>query len=983
MDHRSIQETADFGRPPREHAVSARDSSAPPTTPSGALDPLGREVAVERLAEARGVKLTRDGKQVVGRCPFHDDAGATLAIDPAANTWHCAVCDTGGGPVEWIMRAEGVSRRHAVELLRADRFQGSAAVVRRATTQKLDVFAATDEPDDAVLARVVGFYAETLRTTSDALDYLRARKLDSPDIVEHFRLGFANRSLGYRLPLRNRKAGAALRSQLERLGVYRATGHEHLAGSLVVPVVDEGGRIVDLYGRKITAKLHAGTPQHLSLGDGPREIFNLGGVQDHEVILCKSILDVLSFWAAGYKHAITTFGVKGFTALHREAFERHGAKKVFIAFDRAKEGDSAARDLADELAADGKQVFQLIFPWGMDPNDYLRAGESFDELVRAAQWMGGARSAQVPETIAKSRPSAPQPELAMTAEAPLPPPPATPRPAPGPARDSTPVEAGANEVVMRFGDRTWRVRGHEGCTSLASIRVNVRVATDYAFFTDTVDILSARARASFLKQAHDELEIEERILKSDLGRVVLHIEELVDAALRARLEPKAVTPTMSDTERADALALLRDPKLVERVVADFARCGIVGESDNALLGYLVTVSRRLDEPMAAIFQSASAAGKTSLLDAIQRFVPEEEQVSYSALTGQSLFYMGGIDLKHKVLAVAEEAGVSQAAYALRVLQSSGELSIASTGKDQATGRLSAHEYRVQGPVAILMTTTALDVDDELLNRCITLAVDESPEQTRAIQEQQRKARTLDGLLARHERLAIERLHQNAQRLLAPVAVVNPFAPELTFAATTTRARRDQKKLLTLIDTIAYLHQHQRPTKTAESGGGASFRYVEVTRADVELAMKLAGHLFQDASGDLPPQTGKMLLAISATVDAEAEARGIEPGDVRFTRRELRERFGWSATQTRVHLDRLTELEHVVRYRGANGQRYVYGVARATTTTTWRGVAGTWRPEKSQVEANDVATLREPGGLAERERSGGRAAESHRSHAGRR
>ena len=104
-------------------------------------------------------------------------------------------------------------------------------------------------------------------------------------------------------------------------------------------------------------------------------------------------------------------------------------------------------------------------------------------------------------------------------------------------------------------------------------------------------------------------------------------------------------------------------------------------------------------------------------------------------------------LAHKVLAVAEEEGAGRASYALKLLQSDGELSIASTGKDPATGRLVTNVYTVTGPAAIFLTTTATDVDEELLNRCLVLAVDEGREQTRAIHDRQRAAQTLDGLLA--------------------------------------------------------------------------------------------------------------------------------------------------------------------------------------------------------------------------------------------
>ena len=88
---------------------------------------------------------------------------------------------------------------------------------------------------------------------------------------------------------------------------------------------------------------------------------------------------------------------------------------------------------------------------------------------------------------------------------------------------------------------------------------------------------------------------------------------------------------------------------------------------------------------------------------------------------------------------------------LKLLQSEGELTIASTGKDPATGKMVTQEYHVEGPVMIFLTTTAIDLDEELQNRCLTLAVDESAEQTGRIHRVQRERRTLAGLIAREER----------------------------------------------------------------------------------------------------------------------------------------------------------------------------------------------------------------------------------------
>src|SRR4029077_8128863 len=215
---------------------------------------------------------------------------------------------------------------------------------------------------------------------------------------------------------------------------------------------------------------------------------------------------------------------------------------------------------------------------------------------------------------------------------------------------------------------------------------------------------------------------------------------------------------------------------------------VVGRPPTKPGGFRGATSRKLDQPLAIIIQSSSAAGKTSLMEAVLSFIPPEDQVKYSAMTGQSLFYMGETNLKHKILAIVEEEGAQRASYALKLLQSEGELMIASTGKHSSTGRLVTAEYRVEGPVMIFLTTTAIKIDEELLNRCLVLSVDEDREQKRAIHRLQRQRQTLPGLLASKEHEKTLALHRNAQRLLEPVLVANPFAEDLSFLDNKTRTR---------------------------------------------------------------------------------------------------------------------------------------------------------------------------------------------------
>ena len=218
----------------------------------------------------------------------------------------------------------------------------------------------------------------------------------------------------------------------------------------------------------------------------------------------------------------------------------------------------------------------------------------------------------------------------------------------------------------------------------------------------------------------------------------------------------------------------------------------------------------------------------------------------------------------------------------------------------------------------MLTTTAVEVDEELLNRCLVLTVDEERAQTRLIHERQRQRHTLAGLLATAERERVVKLHQDAQRLLAPLAVVIPQAERLVFADAATRTRRDHVKYLTLIRAVTLLHQHQRERKAATLPDGRSLAYVEATLADIALATRLAHRVLGRSLDELPPQTRRLLSLLQAHVRAEAGEHGLDPDLVRFTRRELRQRLGFGDTQLKVHLARLVDLELVHAHRGEHG-----------------------------------------------------------------
>ncbi|QPI44085.1 MULTISPECIES: CHC2 zinc finger domain-containing protein [Pectobacterium] len=904
--------------------------------PESELQHLKAAVSLVEVVRAQGRKVVKRGKDVVVLCPFHQEKTPSMVISPDKNLYHCFGCDAGGSVIDWVMKTENLSLPHAVDKLRRELGSVPAA---EPLPPVADI--ANEQEQQALLHRVTEFYHHTLLNAPEVIAYLEKRRLNHPELVAQFRLGFANRTLGYRLPSKKLKDGAAIRAQLQAIGVMRSSGHEHLAGSLVVPVIDFNGRVRELYGRKVGDRLRVGTPKHLYLPGPHGGVWNEQAlVASKSVILCESLIDAMSFWVAGFRNVTAAYGVNGFTEEMRESFIRHGVKQVLIAFDNDAAGDEGAVKLAAALAADGITPFRVVFPAGMDANEYLcKVSEpevAFRAVVEGAMAMGEAVRAE-PESVPQ-RKATPQPEKPSQPASSL---------AAGVVVDALPN----GELEIALSGQQWRIRGMASVKiGSGAMKVNAQVidTASGVVFADSVDMMSARSRAGYARLAASELGLAESDLKRHLGRVLLALENHL-------AQPEAnddLAPELDDAAKADALALLQDPNLIGRLTDDLAACGVVGESTNLVAGYLAAVSRKLDKPLAVLIQSSSAAGKSSLMDAVLNLIPPEERLQYSAMTGQSLFYLGETNLQHKILAIAEEEGVRQAAYALKLLQSDGELTIASTGKDDATGNLVTKQYTVKGPVMLMLTTTAIDVDEELLNRCLVLSVNESREQTEAIHALQRHKQTLEGLLMENEKGYLTELYQNAQRLLKPLKVVNPFASQLTFLSDKTRTRRDHMKYLTLIQSIALLHQYQREVKQVEHRGTV-IEYIEVERSDIVLANRLAHEILGRTLDEMPPQTRKLLLLIQGMVNQLAHTQNRKPGEVRFTRRDIRNATQWSDSQLKLHCLRLAEMEYLLVHGGSRGHLLQYELLWDGTVPEGAHLCGLIEPEVSEKDGYDL------------------------------
>ena len=780
----------------------------------------------------------------------------------------------------------------------------SSSIFESSASSLLDV-----DFDKELLDAVSSHWHDTFVHDSRRDAIARALGLTIEDAVE-LGVGLSDRSLGPCIPGREVKAGKLLRDRLETFGVFRASGHEAFRGCVVVPVRYEE-QIVALFARRLD------DPTQVHWASGlPGGVFTKGFAPPHgetsvsQCLITTSIPDALAVVGAmSFDETIgASLGAISLLAPARpKGYSSKDLKEITAREDGIVVLGRRSDDLVDRLRALGASVTQVASD--LDVARTLKtasdAGTALLTMLGTLRFEPTSSPQGQPEPV--SVVSVAQLETSLAKHIVEPTDAASVTVASSPDRD---------ETYLQIGTRRWRVRGARARGNVEGDRLSVALSVhDEAsgrFHLDTLDLYGARARSNFLDATASELHVGRDALVTEMGHV-LHEAE------RARDEPRGdETPLheMSADERQEALAWLTSPDLLERLTDDLTHLGVVGERTNLMVCYLAALSRKCERPFGVLVQSSSAGGKSTLVEAVTALVPPEDLVSLSSITSQALYYLGATGLRHKVLFVAEEHGSSRAAYALKLLVSEGRLSIASTGND-ADGLPRTKNYETAGPLSLMMTTTSTTLDPELENRLVVLGVDEDAAQTSAIIRAQRTAASLPGLHSSSERAAIRRLHHDIQRLLEPVVVIIPDGP-ISFPSSAARHRRDHVKFLSMIRTLATLHQHQRERRTVLLDGVA-LSYVEATSEDVAYASELCGQVFVRDLEGLAPQARRLLLEVRTFAGEQALAFERNLYDVDVTRRQLRERLGWSINQVRDATDRLVELEYLVVSGGGRGR----------------------------------------------------------------
>jgi len=827
------------------------------------------------IEQATGNPFKKNGKGHVCRCPFadHDDKTPSFVVTPKENLFHCFGCNRGGDIFKFDELYFNLDFKASVKKHENCAPSSTPAALSKPPEQKeLTV------KERKFLARVQAYYQHTLTEDPAGIDYLKnTRGIGHNASLTDFGVGYANGTLLNILP-----DDEEILRTLKTIGVLNSKGKEFFYHCVVFPLVDKNGSIVSLYGRHIDD--HSGI-KHLYLPGRRLGLVNRNAVAHAQsLILTESIIDALSLYDQGFKNVMPIYGTNGLTDDHLLFFNRK-IKDVYLVFDADAAGKKAASAVSLQLK--GKEITPHIVTLPVkDVNLYFKRHTplEFEALLKTVN----PRSLEQSETINTRR--------------------------------QTLYKETDHGLIAGYGDRQYHIKGiQRGDTQL---KVTIKASTDVTgskpFELTTIDLYSSRSRIWFAKLCAALFGASEELIREDIGNLLVLVEQYNPKEKK----PDAPQSTREETERA--MAFLKNPDLIGELLSDLVTMGVIGELINKTVCYLAATSRKLSKPLSVLIQSRSSAGKSTLQNAILSLLPDEEYEKYTRVTDQSLFYKEEDSLMHKILAIEEDVGMGGAAYSIRNIQSSGEITVATTGKDPGTGKMKTENYKVKGPVAVMLTTTAAEIDQETASRFIFLTIDESNEMTAKIHEKQRESRTLEGLVRKKKTAAIQKKHKTAQRLLKSLCVVNKFTPYLSYPSTSLVTRRDHEKYLGLIDVIAFLHQYQRPVLTMDIDG-EHVEYIDVILDDIEKANNIAHDVLGQSLDELARPSRTLLDGICKMVTDHAGQNSHPTDDIYFTRRMIREYTGWSDWQIKTHIKQLEELEYLHVRIGSRGKEYAYAL----------------------------------------------------------
>lgn len=387
-------------------------------------------------------------------------------------------------------------------------------------------------------------------------------------------------------------------------------------------------------------------------------------------------------------------------------------------------------------------------------------------------------------------------------------------------------------ITWKYGEITFSVLGGIRLEGLDRLRVTVKIEMHTTAIRHNLDLYNDGQLEKLIRKCAERFEMGSMYVAKAISELVNRIEAYRLEEIRLQKEKQNPKKTLTQEERQAAEAFLKEENLIGKTAQLIGTSGVVGEEKNRLLLYLVFTSRKMQRPLHAISFGSSGTGKSHLQEKVGELIPEEEKIEITSLSENAFYYFGQQELRNKLILIEDLDGAENVLYPLRELQSKRSITKTVTVKT-AHGTTKTETLRVEGPVSVAGCTTRESVYEDNANRSFLLYIDESKQQDERVMEYQRNlsAGTLDTAAEQKAKTLLK----NAQRILQPVTVRNPFAQLLKMPEGVFKPRRTNAHYLQFIEAVTFYHQCQREQHVDGESGEL---YINTTIGDIAAANEL-------------------------------------------------------------------------------------------------------------------------------------------------
>lgn len=792
-------------------------------------------------------------------CPWHNDKTPSLQIYPKTNTWTCfsSNCNAGSGDqIDFIMQYEQISKHKA--LIKAKEMLGQ----QRPSLSKTALPSFIDYGRQAILTKYYQSTIQAMYRSKKGKNYTDQRGLD----YEKLGIGFCGYEVG-------KTWSDELKTNAERLGLFG------IKNCIIFPTKNKDGQIVSIYGRCVSSNPKV---KHFYLSGGFKGLYPGYPKSDtSKLVLTESIIDVATIKQYTDWPALALYGTNGFTKEHTEAVKGlKNLEEIVLFFDGDEAGRAAVNRMKDRLRKlrPDVNISYINTPEGEDVNSLIQSHdpEILNHLIEN-------RITETKPTKTKQI----KPKQSIKGKL-----------------DSTNIELLQYQTDLVH----ITVLGGIKITGLDRMRVTLKIVSQtnehLLPVRCSLDLYHAKQVEQVTQKMAASLEMGSAESEKTISEMTSALENYRQTKLE-QLKPKVPRAhRFTKKEQRLAIKYLKSKKLLRNTLADIAKSGIVGETNNSLIAYLAYTSRKREKPLHIMCLGASGTGKTYLQEKVSELIPEEDKIEITSLSDNAFYYFGREELKHKLILIEDLDGAENVLYPLRELQSKRRISKTVTLKDNK-GNLKTITLRVEGPVCVSGCTTRERIYEDNANRCILLYIDGSSEQDRRIMNYQQRASA--GAVNKNEENQITEKLQNVQRLLKPIKVVNPYAELIELPREVFKPRRTLLQLLSFIETITFYHQYQRSVKTNHQTG---VDYIECTIEDVEAGFSLMKEVLFSKSDELTKASRTFLERLKSTV---------KDGEV-FSTAEVRKQLRLSSSTVHRYVSELQRNGYIKfkagnRYRG--------------------------------------------------------------------